>query len=311
MPYIPGVIADSTRALHAAVQLSTFTLDQLAELAGLERPVVQAVVGRSRDMIEEVSGRLRDPGSATSGVDPPKLFRLREPARARLTREVVDLADRLRNGPRASVQEAARTATIALDAAESSAELRKLADSDSRSWAERAVVQLELARRLVVLVSDCACRASLRRRVVQLAGRLEGIPLPPPPKPPASAQRPLTKRFRMPSTPSYAARTVWRSPNRRLYDAVERRFITLEDIRRLVNESVDFVIVDKRGRGEITCAIFLQIITELEEEGPPVMTREFLQELIRCQDSEPPELLGSYLEHILQVFANHRAPTPP
>src|SRR5581483_4573131 len=170
MPYIPGVISDQTRVLHAALQLTTFTLRELAELAGLERSVAQAVVERSRDMIEEVSGhapqsRATPPteaqeahegvgfgGEIAAGTAARRLYRLRESARPRLTREAVDLADRLRSAPRASSQETARTAMIALDAAESSAELRKLADGDSRAWGERAVTQLDLARRLVVLV---------------------------------------------------------------------------------------------------------------------------------------------------------------
>ncbi len=354
MSYIPGVISDQTRVLHAAMQLTTFTLAQLAELAGLEEPEVQAVVNCSRDMIEEVSKRVarssrvgipspplgvpaplgvrsplgilsplgipsltarsreRPPTEApeVNQVVPEKLYRLRESARPRLTREAVDLAERLRAVPRASSQDAARTAIVALDAAESSAELRKLADSDRRAWGERAVVQLDLARRLVVLVSDSTCRASLRRRLVQLAGHLEGIPLPPPPKPPASAQRPATKPFKTPSVPSSRARTVWRSPNRRLYDAVERRFITLEDIRRLVNEDIDFAVMDKRGRGDITRFILLQMISELEEQGEPLLTRDFLLELIRCRAREPRELVGIYLDHTLRMFAGERA-TPP
>jgi polyhydroxyalkanoate synthesis repressor PhaR len=318
MPYVSGVISEQTRVLHAALQLTTFTLEQLAGLAGLEQPVAEAVVERSRDMIEEVSSRARESrerlaagGDVGSDAPPPQLYRLRESARPRLTREAVDLADRLRGAPRASVQETARTASIALDAAESAVELMKLVDCDRRAWADRAVVQLELARRLVVLVKDSTWRASLRRRAVHLAGCLEGIPLPVPPKAPASAQRPAPKPFKTPSPPSSRApRTVWRSANRRLYDAVERRFITLEDVRRLVNEEVDFVVIDKRGKGDITQSILLQIITEREEQGPPVMTREFLMELIRCHRSEPQELLAGYLEHIFTVFAAEHATRP-
>jgi polyhydroxyalkanoate synthesis repressor PhaR len=315
MPYVSGVISDQTRVLHAALQLTAFTLEQLAEFTALEQPVAQAIVERSRDMIEEVKTRAHEcRGSAAPGGDvasPPKLYRLRESARPRLTREAVDLAERLHGAARASVQDTARTATIALDAAESAAELRKLADSDNRTWGARAVVQLELARRLVVLVKDSTCRALLRRRVVQLAGALEGIPLPAPPKPPASTQRPPTKMFKVPSPPSSRApRTVWRSANRRLYDAVERRFITLDEVRKLVNEAVDFVVIDKRGKGDITCFILLQIITESEAQGPPVMTREFLLELIRCRRSEPQELLATYLEESLAAFAAARATRP-
>jgi polyhydroxyalkanoate synthesis repressor PhaR len=294
MPYVPGVISDQTRVLHAALQLNVFTIEQLAELASIGEPVAQAIVDRSRDMVEEVES---DAGFL-------RLYRLRESARPRLTREAIDLADRLRIAQRPTAPDTARTVAVALDAAESSAELRKLADSDSRAWGERGVVQLEMARRLAALVSDAAGRTSLRRRVVQLAGLLEGIPLPPPPQPPASAQRSPLKAWRIQSNcSSRAPRTIWRSPNRRLYDAVERRFITLDDVRRLVNELVEFVVIDKRGRGDITRSILLQIITELEESGDPLMSREFLLELIRCHGAELQRPLGSYLEQSLQVLA--------
>jgi polyhydroxyalkanoate synthesis repressor PhaR len=294
MPYVPSVIPEQTRVLHAALQLTTFTVEQLADLTGVGEPVIQAIVDRSRDMIEEVE----------SNVGGPKLYHLRESARPRLTREAVDLADRLRFAQRPSIQDTVRTVVVALDAAESSSELRELADSDSRAWGVRGVVQLEMARRLTVLVSDTTARTALRRRVVQLAGHLEGIPLPPPPQLPASAQRPPVKAWRVQSTcSSRAPRTIWRSPNRRLYDALERRFITLDDVRRLVNELVEFVVIDKRGRGDITRSILLQIISEMEESDAPLMSREFLLELIRCHGDELQRPLGIYLEQSLKLLA--------
>jgi len=43
-------------------------------------------------------------------------------------------------------------------------------------------------------------------------------------------------------------RTIKKYPNRRLYDTVESRYITLADIRRLVLERIDFVVVDKKSQ---------------------------------------------------------------
>jgi polyhydroxyalkanoate synthesis repressor PhaR len=302
MPYVPSVIPDQTRVLHAALQLTGFTVEQLAEVAGVSEPLAQAIVDRSRDMIEEVDS---DPGR-------PKLYRLREPARSKLTREAVDLADRRRISQRPGVQDTARTVVIALEAAECSTELRKLADGDNRAWGERAVVQLELARRMTSLVTDADVRATLRRRVVQAAGQLDGIPLPALPKPPVAAQRPPVKPWRVQTTcSSRAPRTIWRSPNRRLYDAVERRFITLEDVRRLVNDVVEFVVIDKRGRGDITRSILLQIISVREESSDPLMSREFLLELIRCYGDDLRHPLGAYLEQSLKLLAAEREPNAP
>jgi polyhydroxyalkanoate synthesis repressor PhaR len=41
------------------------------------------------------------------------------------------------------------------------------------------------------------------------------------------------------------ARVIKKYPNRRLYDTEESRYITLSDIRRLVLDKVDFVVIDK------------------------------------------------------------------
>ena len=47
-------------------------------------------------------------------------------------------------------------------------------------------------------------------------------------------------------------RVIKKYPNRRLYDTVESRYITLADIRRLVIEHIDFVVIDKKSQQDIT-----------------------------------------------------------
>ncbi len=43
-------------------------------------------------------------------------------------------------------------------------------------------------------------------------------------------------------------RVVKKYPNRRLYDTVESRYITLADIRRLVMDKIDFIVIDKKSQ---------------------------------------------------------------
>ena len=59
-------------------------------------------------------------------------------------------------------------------------------------------------------------------------------------------------------------RVIKKYPNRRLYDTVESRYITLADVRRLVVEKIDFVVVDKKNNADITRSILLQVIAEQE-----------------------------------------------
>jgi polyhydroxyalkanoate synthesis repressor PhaR len=106
-------------------------------------------------------------------------------------------------------------------------------------------------------------------------------------------------------------RTIKKYPNRRLYDTVESRYITLDDIRRLVLEGIDFVVVDKKTQGDITRSILLQVIAEQEHGGEPLMSRDFLSQMIRSYGGAMSGLVGSYLEQSLKVFATQNAPRGP
>jgi len=76
-------------------------------------------------------------------------------------------------------------------------------------------------------------------------------------------------------------RTIKKYPNRRLYDTEESRYITLADIRRLVLEKIDFLVIDKKSGQDITRAILLQVSSEQEQIGETVMSRDFLSHVIR------------------------------
>jgi polyhydroxyalkanoate synthesis repressor PhaR len=106
-------------------------------------------------------------------------------------------------------------------------------------------------------------------------------------------------------------RTIKKYPNRRLYDTVESRYITLDDIRRLVLEGIDFVVVDKKTQGDITRSILLQVIAEQEHGGEPLMSRDFLSQMIRSYGGAMSGMVGSYLEQSLKVFANQNASRGP
>jgi polyhydroxyalkanoate synthesis repressor PhaR len=97
-------------------------------------------------------------------------------------------------------------------------------------------------------------------------------------------------------------RVIKKYPNRRLYDTIESRYITLADVRRLVVERVDFVVIDKKSQEDITRAILLQVIAEQEHLGQPVMSRDFLSQVIRTYGGQMQTVVGSYLEQSLKLF---------
>jgi polyhydroxyalkanoate synthesis repressor PhaR len=100
-------------------------------------------------------------------------------------------------------------------------------------------------------------------------------------------------------------RVIKKYPNRRLYDTAESRYITLADIRRLVIDKADFVVIDQKSTEDITRSILLQVITE-QESGEPMMSQDFLSQVIRSYGSAMQSFVGTYLENSLKLFSNQQ-----
>jgi polyhydroxyalkanoate synthesis repressor PhaR len=97
-------------------------------------------------------------------------------------------------------------------------------------------------------------------------------------------------------------RVIKKYPNRRLYDTVESRYITLADVRRLVVEKIDFVVVDKKNNADITRSILLQVIAEQEHLPEPILTQDFMINVIRSYGSN---VQGSVSGHLEQTLKQH------
>lgn len=97
-------------------------------------------------------------------------------------------------------------------------------------------------------------------------------------------------------------RIIKKYPNRRLYDTTESRYITLADIRDLVLNKVEFTVVDKKSGADITRTILLQVISEQEQHGDAVMSRDFLSQVIRSYGNVMPGFMAKYLEQSMKLF---------
>lgn len=107
---------------------------------------------------------------------------------------------------------------------------------------------------------------------------------------------------RAPGETMSEARVIKKYPNRRLYDTEESRYITLADVRRLVLEDLPFTVIDQKSGDDITRSILLQVISEEETHGDPILTQDFLSEMIRAYSKSMPGFIGNYLEQSLRVF---------
>ena len=101
-------------------------------------------------------------------------------------------------------------------------------------------------------------------------------------------------------------RVIKKYPNRRLYDTVQSKYITLSDIRSLVLERIEFVVIDKKSQDDITRSILLQVIAEQEHGTDPVMSRDFLAQVIRSYGGNLQNVLSSYLEQSMKLFTSQQ-----
>ena len=123
----------------------------------------------------------------------------------------------------------------------------------------------------------------------------------------AKTKTPRTKRAHAAGDqPKGGPRVIRKYPNRRLYDTVESRYVTLADIRRLVVERVDFVVLDRKTQQDITRSILLQVIAEQEGAGESLMSRDFLSQVIRSYGSGLQDFVGRYLDESIQLFAREQ-----
>ncbi len=102
-------------------------------------------------------------------------------------------------------------------------------------------------------------------------------------------------------------RVIKKYPNRRLYDTVESKYVTLSDLRELVMTQEEFVVVDQKSEDDITRSVLLQIILEQEEkDGQPLFSAEFLHKLIGMYGNPNQQLAGNFLNKTMEIFCEQQ-----
>jgi polyhydroxyalkanoate synthesis repressor PhaR len=92
-------------------------------------------------------------------------------------------------------------------------------------------------------------------------------------------------------------------PNRRLYDSSQSKYVNLDFIKVLINDRVEFKIVDSKTDADLTKSVLLQIISESESnEHQSLLTDVLLKQLIRFYDSDMEVFVRQYLEQSIVQF---------
>ena len=91
-------------------------------------------------------------------------------------------------------------------------------------------------------------------------------------------------------------RLIRKYANRRLYDTVDSRHVTLEDLRQLIVSGHRLKVVDEKSGEDLTRPVLLQIIAEQEQFGAPVLNVDLLEMIIRFYGRPMQAMLSGYLE---------------
>ena len=106
-------------------------------------------------------------------------------------------------------------------------------------------------------------------------------------------------------------RLIKKYPNRRLYDTELSRYVTIEDVRQLIAGNTRLRVIEQRTGLEITRAVLLQVVTDLEAGPRARLSEAFLTELVQSYEVAPAAALAAHLEASLRAglaAADGRAP---
>src|SRR5881398_973945 len=90
-------------------------------------------------------------------------------------------------------------------------------------------------------------------------------------------------------------KVIKRYTNRKLYDTVESRYVTLDEIAEMIKGGAEVRIIDNRTKEDLTSVTLAQIIFE-EEKKQSQMPLSMLREIIR----HPGESIQGFLQKEVQ-----------
>ena len=101
-------------------------------------------------------------------------------------------------------------------------------------------------------------------------------------------------------------RLIKKYANRRLYDTVASRHVTLADLRAMIVAGTDVKVVDDTSGEDITRPLLLQIIVDREQAGQPMLTELLLAQLIRFYGNPMQGMMADYLQRSVDTFVDQQ-----
>jgi len=94
--------------------------------------------------------------------------------------------------------------------------------------------------------------------------------------------------------------------NRRLYDTSSSKYVTLDHLRDLVKDDIEFTVVDAKSGEDLTRGVLGQIIFEEETNGTSLLPLSFLRQLIGLYGDSLQSVVPGYLQMSMESFAQQQ-----
>jgi polyhydroxyalkanoate synthesis repressor PhaR len=102
-------------------------------------------------------------------------------------------------------------------------------------------------------------------------------------------------------------RRITRYPNRRLYDSEQGKYVNLAFIKCLINDNVQFEIINAKTNENVTRNVLLKIIQESEvNNSQSILTSLLLKKLIMFYDSGMESKIREYLQKTVTEMIEHQ-----
>ena len=98
-------------------------------------------------------------------------------------------------------------------------------------------------------------------------------------------------------------RLIKKYPNRRLYDTAISSYVTISDVKQMIIEYEEIQIVDAKTGEDLTRSVFLQILSDEEMGGTPILSNETICQMVRMYGQVPQSLFAPFLEQNMKIFA--------
>ncbi|MFA5480303.1 MAG: polyhydroxyalkanoate synthesis regulator DNA-binding domain-containing protein [Candidatus Muiribacteriota bacterium] len=94
--------------------------------------------------------------------------------------------------------------------------------------------------------------------------------------------------------------------NRRLYNVNEKKYISIEDVRNLIIEGYDVVVVEKKTGKDITRQVLLQAILDMSPERIDAFPVVFLKFLIKSPSPMLNDYFRNFFVNQLEMYLGNR-----